>query len=144
VLDITVLATVRPMRFARWTFLIAGIYGLLVIAPEYFVERRYGQQYAPPINHPEFFYGFVGVTLAWQVLFLVIARDPVRLRPAMPVAVLEKASFAIAAPILYFVQHRIPPVMLAGGAIDAVLGIAFVIAYLKTPDLRISPTDAGV
>jgi len=138
-------ATVLGMRLARWIFLIAGVYGVLVIAPEYFMEKRYGEQYPPAINHPEFFYGFAGVTLAWQALFLAIARDTVRLRPVMPVAVLEKASFAIAAPIL-FAQHRIPSVMLAGGAIDALLGVAFVVAYLRIPQQAENPdrTDAGL
>jgi len=58
-------------------------------------------QYPPAINRPEFYYGFAGVTLAWQVMFLVIASDPVRYRTAMLPAVLEKAGFAIAVPVLY-------------------------------------------
>src|SRR5271168_2040324 len=47
----------------------------------------------PAITHPMFFYGFVGVTLAWQLLFFAIAYQPVRLRPVIPFAVLEKLSF---------------------------------------------------
>ena len=53
------------MSFARWVFRIAGIYGVLVIAPMYFLESRFPAENPPPITHPEFFYGFVGVTLAW-------------------------------------------------------------------------------
>src|SRR5947208_8315078 len=89
------------MRFARWVFLLAGVSGVLTVAPLYFLEGRLGQDYPPPINHPECYYGFVGVTLAWQVLFLVIASDPVRYRTAMLPAMLEKASFAFAVPALY-------------------------------------------
>ena len=71
------------MVFARRTFLIAGVYGLLALVPMYFLEGRIGRDIPPPITHPEYFYGFIGVAVAWQVAFLVIARDPVRFRPLM-------------------------------------------------------------
>jgi hypothetical protein len=73
------------MKLARWIFAIAGIYGILVIAPLYFAEGPIAQNDPPAITHPEFFYGFVGVTLAWQLVFLSIARNPMRYRPLMPV-----------------------------------------------------------
>jgi len=42
----------------------AGIYGIAVIAPQYFMEAQVGRDYPPAITHPEYFYGFVGVGLA--------------------------------------------------------------------------------
>lgn len=119
------------MQFAKWVFLASGIYGLLLIPPHYFLEARIGRDYPPPITHPEYFYGFVGVTLAWQVLFLVIASDPVRLRPAMLPAVLEKAAFAVAAPALY-AAGRVHVANAVFGAIDAMWGVLFFLAWLKT------------
>jgi hypothetical protein len=65
------------MRFARWVFLIAGIYGLLVVTPQYFMEGVIART-TGPITHPEYFYGFVGVVVAFQLVFLVVARDPIR------------------------------------------------------------------
>ena len=62
------------MKFAKLVFLIAGIYGLIALLPQYFLEGRIGQNSPPPITHPEFYYGFLGVTVAWQILFLVISR----------------------------------------------------------------------
>ena len=85
----------------------------------------------PAITHPEFFYGFVGVALAWQVMFLVIGSSPVRLRPAMLPAVLEKASFAVAAAALY-AADRVPATVLAFGAIDGAWGVLFFLAWVKT------------
>jgi hypothetical protein len=64
------------VRFARVVYLVAGIVGLLEIVPLYFYEAVLNRAQPPPITHPEFYYGFLGVTLAWQVAFLVIARDP--------------------------------------------------------------------
>ena len=120
------------MKFAKRVFLVAGIYGLIAILPMYFMEARTGQDYPPAITHPEFFYGFVGVTLAWQVLFLVLSGNPVRYRPMMIPAILEKVGFVIAATVLFF-QNRIPTPPLIGASIDLVLAVFFVLAYLKTP-----------
>jgi len=119
------------MKFARIVFLIAGVYGLLVVLPQYSLETRIGIDTPPPITHPEFFYGFIGVTTAWQIIFLIISKDPVRYRPMMLAAVVEKISFVIPA-ILLFMQHRMAPFMLAPAGADLVLGALFVIAFVKT------------
>src|SRR3954453_9162963 len=115
------------MGFARRVFLIAGIYGLIVLLPMYFLESRIGRDQPPAITHPEYFYGFLGVGVSWQVAFLVLARDPARFRPLMVPAVLEKAPFGIAA-IALFVGSRLSGQMLAAGLIDLALGVLFVIA----------------
>jgi len=119
------------MKFARNVFLVAGIYGLIVMLPQYLLEARIGRDAPPPITHPEFFYGFIGVTIAWQVAFLVISRDPQRYRTLMIAGVLEKAVFVIAVAIL-FAQNRIGGTVLVPAGIDLVLGVLFVISFLKT------------
>ena len=123
------------MRFAKLVFLVAGIYGLVVMLPQYFLEEKTGRDFPPPINHPEYYYGFIGVVVAWQVLFLFLARDPARYRVMMIPAVLEKASFAIAV-IVLFLQDRVAPVMLGFAIIDLILGALFVVAYVKTQNER--------
>ena len=119
------------MKFARWMFGLAGTYGLLLLVPYYFMEDLIGREYPPAITHPEFFYGFVGTAAAWQVAFLLIARDPARYRPLMPAAMLEKASFGFAA-IWLFQQGRIPGSALAFAGIDLLLGVGFVAAFIAT------------
>jgi hypothetical protein len=119
------------MRFAKLTFLIAGIYGLLALVPLYFMEQQTGRDYPPPITHPEYYYGFVGVAVAWQLAFLVMSRNPVRYRPLMIAAVVEKASFFIPVVLLYL-QHRVSSFMLGAASIDGVLGVLFTVAYLRT------------
>ena len=120
------------MNFAKRLFMIAGIYGLIVLVPQYFLEAKTGNDYPPPITHPEYYYGFVGIAVAWQVLFLVISRDPVRYRAAMIPAILEKLPFGIAIGWLYL-QHRVSSLMLGFAAIDLLLGLLFILAYVKTP-----------
>jgi len=94
------------MKFARVVFLIAGLYGLVVLTPGYFFEQAIGRETPPPITHPEFFYGFLGVALAWQVLFLLIAHNPVRYRPMMIPSILEKLSYAGA--VIVLLKHPLP------------------------------------
>lgn len=119
------------MRFAKYTFLISGIYGLIVLLPQFFLENKIGVDQPPPITHPEFFYGFVCVTVAFQLVFLVIATDPLRFRPLMLVSLIEKFPFVIAIAVLYM-QSRVGWQMVVAAAIDAFWGIMFLIAYLKT------------
>lgn len=119
------------MKVARWIFGIAGIYGILVIAPLYFMEARIGHDDPPAITHPEYFYGFVGITLAWQVVFLMIAREPARYRPLMLASVLEKLAWGVAA-IVLFRQQRVSGMTLGFGGIDLLLGALFIVAFLLT------------
>ena len=119
------------MKFARWTFRIAAIYGLVVLLPQYFLEAKTGRDFPPPITHPEYFYGFIGVAVAWQLAFLIISRDPVRYRAMMLPSIVEKATFAVAT-IALFLQGRLSAQMLGAGLIDLLLGILFVVAYLRT------------
>ena len=120
------------MKFARITFLVAAVYGIIVLLPQYFLESYIGQTDPPPITHPEFFYGFIGVALAFQLVFLIISRDPVRYRPLMLASVVEKFSFGIAAVVLY-IQGRLSANMLGAGSVDLVLGTLFIVSFLKTP-----------
>jgi len=79
-----------------------------------------------------FFYGFVGVTLAWQLSFSEIARQPARLRPVIPFAALEKLSFGIGAVLLYR-QGRLDHSDLYFGGIDLVLALLFILCWLRLP-----------
>jgi hypothetical protein len=120
------------MRFARWVFVLAGISGVLMVIPPYFLEEQFGRDYPPSVNHPELYYGFFGVTLAWQLMFLVIGFDPIRLRSAMIPAMVEKASFAVAIPVLYALE-RVSGAWLVFASMDATWLVLFLVAYLRTP-----------
>lgn len=119
------------MKFARVVFLVAGIYGLLVLVPQFFLEAKIGRDTPPPITHLEYFYGFICVAVAWQILFLVLSRDPVRFRPMMIPAMLEKIGFPIAVVILYL-QGRLAPMIFVPASADVILLILFFISYQKT------------
>lgn len=119
------------MKFAKYTFLVAGIYGLLALVPQYFLEKKIGIDTPPAITHPEFFYGFVGVAIAFQLVFLVISRDPQKYRLLILPSIVEKFSFAIPAAIL-FAAGRLDAQMFAAGMIDAVLGLLFIASWFKT------------
>jgi hypothetical protein len=120
------------VRFAKAVFLIAGVWGLAVLTPMYFLFDFVGRQYPPAITHPDFYYGFIGVGLVWQVAFLVIGGDPFRLRPMMIPAMLEKFIFVISLVVLY-AHGKLVASQLAVVAPDLTLGLLFVSAFLKTP-----------
>lgn len=120
------------MRFAKVTFWIAGIWGVLITTPLYFIFDLIGRTDPPPITHPGFFYGFVGTALAWQIGFFFIPSDPVRFRLLMIPSLFEKFSYGTAVVIL-IMQGRMRPSDLVFGGADLLLGLLFVIAYLKTP-----------
>ena len=122
----------KNMKFAKYLFLFAGISGLIMLVPQYFLEEKTGRDFPPAITHPEHFYGFIGVAIACQVMFLIISRNPVRYRAMMIPAMLEKFSFAIAVAIL-FLQNRVAAVMFGLGMMDLALGLLFTLAFFKTP-----------
>ncbi|GAK45924.1 conserved protein [Tepidicaulis marinus] len=120
------------MKLARWIYIVAAVYGIAVLVPQLFMEAQIGALNPPAITHPEFFYGFIGTALVWQVLFLLIASDPVRYRALMPITFLEKLAFAVPVAWLY-AEGRVGGGVVLGGLIDALLLAAFIIAYRSTP-----------
>jgi hypothetical protein len=131
------------MSFAKRVYLIAGIYGLIVMLPQYFLENKNGRDFPPAITHPEYYYGFVGITVAWQVAFLVMSRDPIRYRPMMIPTILEKASWAFAA-IALFLLGKLSTPMLGAGLLDLTLGVLFVMAYARTAQEASAQTPSSV
>lgn len=119
------------MRFAKITFTVAGIWGLIVLTPLYFMEQSISLKNPPAITHPEYFYGFIGVGLAWQIAFLIIASNPLRYRTLMIACMLEKFPFPIACTLLYM-HGRIATQVLASSMVDLLLGVLFVVAYIRT------------
>jgi hypothetical protein len=115
--------------YARWVYAIAGLWGLLILVPMYFLEDTISRSDPPAITHPEYFYGFVGVAVAWQLAFLVIASDPVRFRPVMLATIVEKFSYGIAVLVLMN-QGRIAGGPAFGGVVDLVLGVFFIAVYV--------------
>ena len=117
------------MKFAKYVFYIAGIYGLVALVPQYFLETKTGEDFPPAITHAEYFYGFIGVALAFQIVFLIIARNPAKYRAIIIPSIVEKFSFAIAT-IVLFLQDRLAAMMLGAGLIDLALGILFIASYI--------------
>lgn len=118
------------MKFARIVFNIAAAWGVILLAPLYFLFDRIGIDDPPPITHPGFFYGFAGVALAWQVAFVIIARDPVRFRPMMIPSMLEKIAFGAAAVALY-AQGRVRIQDLGFGVVDLAFAALFALAFVQ-------------
>jgi hypothetical protein len=117
-------------------FTVAGIWGILIMTPLYFTIDAVSRASPPPITHPELYYGFIDVTLAWQIAFLVIARNPVRYRTMMLAGILEKALYVTTMVVLCFQGHLLPGQAAVVIVPDGTLGLLFVAAFFRTPALR--------
>ena len=121
------------MKFARIVYGIAAAYGFIALGPLYFLLERVGHDAPPPVTHPEFYYGFVGVGMLWQLVFILMAKDPLPYRPIMPIAILEKFVYAVPVVILYALG-RIHPNILLPSLVDPVFGMLFIVGYFRTSD----------
>ncbi len=117
-------------KLARWLFAVSSIYGVAVLSPLYFLEADIAKASAA-FTHPEYFYGFIGTALSAQIMFFIIAYDPLRFRPAMLFAVLEKLAFAIPVFILA-TSGRASGAVVVFGAIDMMWAISFTSAWIAT------------
>lgn len=123
------------MKFARYTFLIAGIYGLVVLVPQYFIEASGS---GPAIAMPEFYYGFIGVAVAFQLVFIIISTDPQKYRLMILPSIVEKFSFGIAVAVL-FATGKTSGQIVIGAALDVILGLLFIVSWFKLaapPDIE--------
>ncbi len=111
------------MKFARWIYLIAGVLGLISLLPVMFAER------VMEVGRPEFFYGFVCLNGCWQILYLIVASDPVRYRLMMIPAFLAKATAFVALGLLYLLG-RVAVQWVAIGVVDGAFAVLFLFAFI--------------
>lgn len=119
------------MKFAKVVFAIAGIWGILVTLPLYFSYDYIGRRSPPAITHPEFYYGFVGVTFTWQFVFLLIGTNPARYRAIIIPAIVEKCSYVLAN-LTLLANHSMSTSQALPSTTDLALAILFIIAFVKT------------
>jgi hypothetical protein len=119
------------MRFAQVVFTAAGVWGIVVLTPFYWLVDVTGSTYPAPTTYPHFFYGFVAVALAWQIAFLVIGSNPARSRPFMILAMLEKFGYVTTLAVLHG-QDRIAQVDAFPAVPDGLLGLLFIVAFVRT------------
>lgn len=125
------------MKFARVAFLIAGVWGIVVLTPLYFLVDLTGRQYAAPADYPQFFYGFLSVAMAWQIAFLVIGSSPARFRPLMIPSIVEKFGHVTGVAVLYG-QGRLSVADATAAGPDLLLGVLFVLAFAMTPQFTLN------
>ena len=129
------------MRFARFVFTVAGIWGIVVLTPLYFLVDLTGRHYTAPVDYPHFFYGFLSVAMAWQVAFLLIGSNPSRFRPLMIPGILEKLGHVAGVAVLYG-QRRLTSVDAAAAGPDLLLAVLFIISFVATRSIRDNPRIA--
>ncbi len=127
------------VRFARFAFRFAGLLGLIEVAPLYFTENALNRTQPPALTHPEFYYGFIGVVVAWQFAYLIMSSDPLRYAPLFRAVFLEKLLYPASLVVLYADGRVQAPVTLAGGVIDVCLLALFITAWMKLAKVPADP-----
>jgi hypothetical protein len=129
------------VRFARIVFVVAGVLGLLLLLPLAYSAVVDGQGILPGLGGAGmFFLGFVAQYMCWQILYLVLATNPVRYRPMMIPAFFAQAMGALYPQWLYLYGFE-PWVPVA--AVEIALAILFLVAYWTTGQPRAPVNRSG-
>lgn len=120
------------MVFAKRVFTWAAIFGFAMVAPLFAAEALVARIQHHPVADPHWYYGFAGVALGFQVIYLMIGRDPVRYRSLMPVCGLTKFGFGVIVWTLVGLG-RTEPLFGVIATPDMLWAAAFLMAYRATP-----------
>ena len=112
------------IRFARFGFALAGLYGLVATIGLYF-----GAALTPAT---QWLYAFAGAAGATQLAYWLIASDPVRYRNVIPVGIVSKLSFAVPLTIL-FARGQIAGASFTFALIDYALALLFAVMFVALP-----------
>jgi len=119
------------MKFAKVVFVGAGIWGIGVLTPLYWLVDVSGRRYGVPTEYPQFYYGFLSVAMAWQIAFLIIGSNPARFRMLMIPGILEKLGYVVPLVVLYQ-QARVTWADAQAAVPDFALAILMMLAFVKT------------
>lgn len=121
--------------FARKVFLAACAWGAVTLLPLPFLRSEIER--SGPLAHAEYFYGFIGVCLVFQVIFFMISRRPAYYRALIPCCALEKAAFAGPAVVLVAAGQAATSLLFFAGG-DTLLLLLFLLAHRS-----MAPRHAG-
>jgi hypothetical protein len=125
-----------PTRFARFVFNAACAWGAVTLLPLPFM--RHAIENGLALTHLEYFYGFIGTAIAFQLVFWRVAAAPREFRSLMPACMLEKIAFA--GPAVWLVAGgQADPSLLVFAGMDLVFFAMFLAAYL-----RLARRDGGL
>ena len=119
------------MVFAKRVFTWAAIFGFVMVGPLFLAEGLVARIQGHAVADPHWYYGFAAVALAFQVVYLMIGRDPARYRPLMPVCGLAKFGFGIVVWTLVGLGRTEPMFGLIATP-DMLWAAAFLMAYRMT------------
>ena len=122
------------MKFARIVFVAAGVWGIVILTPLYFLFDAIGRLYSSPINYPQGYYGFLAITMAWQCAFLLIGSNPARYRLMKIPSMVEKLGYLLTMGVLY-IQGRIGVTDVLVISPDLLWGVLFTTAFAKVSAL---------
>jgi hypothetical protein len=119
------------MKFAKRVFLGAGIWGVVVLTPFYFLFDAIGRQGPAPINYPQFYYGFLAVAMGVAIR-LPWDRDGSGAVPMDDAPEHRREARLLSDSGVLYLQGRITSTDALVIPPDLLLGVLFVVAFAKT------------
>ena len=114
------------MRFARWSFALAGLYGLVATLAIYVRQPLSAGTLAA--------WWFAGAAATTQLAYLLIASDPRRYARLIPIGIASKLSFAL--PVFWLAAKGVPAMPVPFAAIDVALAVLFAVHDRRLRDSR--------
>lgn len=115
----------------RFVFLLAAVYGMPLLTYWMFITPAmvgHARQ-----QQPEIYYAFGSVGLAWQMVFILIAINPIRYRPLMLVAAILEKGFFAAMLVWLYLRHIAGFHWIPFAALEGFFALAFLTAFFVTP-----------
>jgi len=119
----------KIVKAARIIFGLAAAWGFIALTPGLFGEVSFSIAMPPAITHPEFYYGFYGLAMVFQLIFVLIAIDPKQNKHLIPIAILEKLAFFLPCMWLFSERRMAVGGPFYGAIIDGIWAIIFVAVW---------------
>ena len=114
-------AAARESRFATWSFAFAALYGLVATLAIYVRQPLSAASLTA--------WWFAGAAAATQLAYLLIASDPRRYAPVIPIGILSKLSFAL--PVFWLAANGVPTMPVPFAIVDIALAVLFAANYRR-------------
>lgn len=109
------------MRFATWSFALAGLYGLVATLAIYVRQPLSAASLAA--------WWFAGAAATTQLAYWLIASDPRRYARVIPIGIASKLSFAL--PVFWLAAKGAAGMPIAFALIDVALAVLFAVHYAR-------------
>lgn len=126
----------KQIKWITLLFYAAAAYdGILGAAFLVFWSSIFDWFNVPPPNHPGYIHFPAAILIVFAVMFINIARTPIRNRNLIPYGILLKVSYCSVV-FWHWVESGVPAMWKPFALFDVIFGLLFLQAYISLEDKR--------